>query len=69
MGMPNIELCGNKHAAVEGCRGILEYAENSVRLKTGSLILSFKGQGLRIKFLGDNTIEIAGLISELSFIM
>ncbi len=65
MSLPNIELCGNRSACVDGCRGILEYSENTVRINAGAMVLSFGGRELRIKFLGGSTIEIAGFISSL----
>ena len=65
--MPEIEMHGNRSAMVEGCRGILEYAENVVRINANSMILCFNGRGLRIKYLGDSGIEIAGVISSLEF--
>ena len=67
MSMPEIELHGNRSAMVEGCRGVLEYADNIIRLNANSMILCFTGRGLRIKFLGESGIEIAGVITGLEF--
>ena len=66
--MPEIELTGNRLASVNGCRGILEYTDTAVRINTQSMILCFNGNNLRIKFLSENTIEIAGVISKLEFV-
>ena len=34
-GVPNLELTGNREMTVEGCKGVLEYDEDVVKLNLG----------------------------------
>ena len=37
--LPHIEAEGNREISVDGCRGILEYTQDKVRLNAGKLII------------------------------
>ena len=43
-GVPHIEMQGNREIIIDGCRGILEYDEDRIKLNAGSLVISFQGK-------------------------
>lgn len=65
---PHIELCSEKRAVVEGCKGVLQYDCDSVRLNCKTVIVSFTGENLSLCTLSDETITVTGKISSISFI-
>jgi sporulation protein YqfC len=66
-GLPHLELSGNREAVVDGCRGILEYDENIVRVRAGSLTLRFTGTALQLKNLRPDSVVIVGFLSGIEF--
>jgi sporulation protein YqfC len=67
-GVPQIELGGNREAVIDGCQGILEYSEDSIKLAAGKLNMLFTGRGLQIKVLTHDSAVIEGFISSIQFI-
>ncbi len=68
MGGAHMELNGNREAVVEGCGGILEYSEESVRVRTGKLAVRFVGRGLRIKCLAADSLVVEGFFTGIEFL-
>ena len=68
LGNAQIELSGNREAIVDGCHGILEYDENTIKLATGKMSVKFSGRGLQIKVLTPDSAVIEGFISKIEFI-
>ncbi len=66
-GTVHIEMNGNREAIVDGCRGIVEYDENIIRLNTGKYIVRFTGEGLMIKTLSLNQALVCGNITSIDF--
>lgn len=66
-GYAHIELCGNREAIVEGCKGILEYSDCTVAINTGKLTVKFCGSDLTITALQDGSTEIKGTITCIDF--
>jgi sporulation protein YqfC len=67
-GVPQIELGGNREAVIDGCQGILEYSEDSIKLAAGKLNMLFTGRGLQIKVLTHDSAVIEGFITSIEFI-
>lgn len=65
---PHIELCSQKRAVVEGCKGVLQYDCDSVRLNCKTVIVSFSGENLSLCTLNDESITVTGRINDISFI-
>lgn len=63
----NIELLGNKEAIVEGCKGILEYDENTIRLNLGKQSVRFGGIDLTLKCMNSDNVIIHGVITTVEF--
>lgn len=64
---PNIELCADKKVTVEGCKGIIEYNENTVRINCGRLIVKCVGDGLCICAPNSDTITVSGKILSVEY--
>ena len=62
-----IELAGNREAVVDGCRGILQYEDTTVRIAAGELIVRFTGRDLCICTMQSGQIRITGLIAGVDF--
>ena len=62
-----IELSGNTRAVVEGCKGILEYEDDVIRLNTASGIIRFMGQNLGMNCLNEDSAVVEGKILSVEF--
>lgn len=58
----HLEMYGDKEAIIEGCKGVLEYDEDIIKLNMGKMSLKMLGDGLVIKSLGESTAVISGKI-------
>lgn len=65
---PHIELCSQNRAIVEGCKGVLQYTSDTVRLNCKNVIVSFCGENLSLCNLNNETITVTGKISGLNYI-
>ncbi len=64
---PKIEMLGNREIIIDGCRGVVEYTENLIKLSLGENVLSILGDNLLIKSFDSSIGVISGQISEISF--
>lgn len=64
----NIELSGNTEAIVEGCKGVLEYDENTIRLNLGKSSVKFTGVDLCLKCMNAENVIIEGYITSVEFL-
>lgn len=62
-----IQLMGNRECIVEGCQGILEYGNDSIKLNIGTVILTFRGEDLTLRALNDDGAVVEGIITDLNF--
>ncbi len=70
MQMPtHMEINGNQEVIVDGCSGVLEYATEAVRIKTGKLIVRFTGRGLVIKCLTADSLVVTGFLTGIEFLV
>lgn len=65
--LPHIELCSNREATVEGCAGIIEYDENTVKLNCKKVTVKFSGCFLCISNLSAGRICVSGEIVSIEF--
>lgn len=65
---PHIEMIGNREIIIDGCKGVVEYDENLIKLNTGELVISFTGFNLLIKSFDSDVAVITGEISEIGFV-
>jgi hypothetical protein len=66
-GGSKIMLSSNKEAVVEGCRGILEYSDDRIKLNIGGGTLLFVGTNLSIDSLTVNGVVISGKFTSVEF--
>lgn len=64
--VPHIELQGNAELALDGCKGILEYTEESIRLHAGALLLYVSGSNLCIRMYSEAQTVITGNIRQVA---
>ena len=67
-GVPNLELTGNRELTVEGCKGVLEYDEDVVKLNLGKMILQVSGRDLNIKGITDDSAVLEGYFLSIEFL-
>ena len=67
-GMARVELTGNRRAVVEGCRGILEYEDDTIRLNTTSGIVRFICRDLGMSCLTEDSAVVTGCILSVEFL-
>lgn len=63
----HMEINGNREAVVDGCGGILEYSSETVRIRTGKMIVRFGGRGLAIRSLTADALVVTGFITGIEF--
>ncbi|PWM46596.1 MAG: hypothetical protein DBX47_02110 [Clostridiales bacterium] len=62
-----IEFYGNSVVTVDGCKEILEYEPETVKLNVGRYNIRFVGKNLTLKNLTDKTITVEGCFYNLEF--
>ena len=65
---PFLQFNGNREVTLDGCKGILEYESEIIRVNTGKMVVVFKGRKLNIKCLTVASIVISGYITCVEFI-
>ena len=66
-GSLHIELSENHEAVIEGCRGVLEYGERLIRISTGNLIVTFRGENLSMGGMDHCNAVVSGNIFSIEF--
>lgn len=69
MGMPRLELGGNRELFIESCRGILEYSDECIRVNAGRFIIKITGRGLELKSMTSSELVIQGVIFAVEFVV
>ncbi len=65
--VPRITLIGNRQLFLENYKGIIEYEDNKVRIKTHEGVVSLEGSGILIKEITSEDIMVTGTISSIQF--
>lgn len=63
----HMEISGNRRIILEGCRGILDYGDELIRLSTGQYLIVLRGRGLRIQCMNANDLVITGFVTGLEY--
>ena len=63
-----LKIDGNKEVLIEGCKGIVEYTQEIIRINANNMMIVFIGRGLNIKCLSDTGVVINGFISSIEFV-
>ena len=62
-----IEIISNTCALIDGCKGILDYDDCTIRLSLGKKSVRFCGNGLSIKSLSMEQAMVEGCIVSMEF--
>lgn len=62
-----IEITGNKHVIIQGAKGIMEYNDDSIRVKLNDNEVEFFGEKLTIECLSQDSMELKGIISRIEY--
>ena len=65
--IPFMELTGNRELIVDGCKGILTYDDDVIKLNTGKLTVLVRGRGLVLKSFSENAVSITGFFISIEF--
>ena len=65
---PYLEFSSNREVILDGCKGILEYQSEIIRINTNKMVVAFKGRGLNIKCLTASSVVISGYITSVEFL-
>ena len=63
------EINSNREINVEGCRGIIQYEKNLVKLNMQNMITIFCGRNLEIKCLTKDSLVITGFVTSVQFVV
>lgn len=64
----HMEINGNTEIVVEGCRGVMEYGSEAVRIRAGKQTVRFTGRGLEIKCLTADSLVVTGFLTGIEFL-
>ncbi len=67
LNLPKLNMTGDKELYIENYKGIVEYSETLVRIKTTHHILKVTGKALQINTITDEDLLISGQIISLEF--
>lgn len=62
-----IEIISNNCALVDGCKGVLEYSDDLIKLDLGKKSVCFNGSSLTIKSLSMEQALVEGFIVRVEF--
>lgn len=66
--MPKITVVGNREAAIENYKGIIEFDSQTVRLNTKMGMAKLEGSGLNISAITDEEIQMTGRITKIELL-
>lgn len=64
---PLINLTSNREASVDGCRGVVDYYDDRIKLSIQGGSVTFFGQGLHITSFNENSAVISGRLQNIEF--
>lgn len=63
-----IEMLSNREIIVDGCKGVVEYSENLIKLNIGELTLGIAGDEMLIESFDSGVTVIRGKLAEINFV-
>ena len=64
----HMELEGNTQVRIENSGGILSYAPEEIRIRSGKMTAQLQGRNLTIKSLSAELLEIRGFVTGICFL-
>lgn len=65
--LPHISISSNREAVIDGCIGVIEYCNDSIRLNCKSHIVKFSGEDLCMKTVTNEQYVINGCILSIEY--
>lgn len=65
----NMSVFYNREVIFEGCKGVVEYTDQSIKLNTGKFLVAFNGRSMHIKSMTETNIIIVGFITSIEYIL
>lgn len=69
LNLPLITLTGNEQLYIENYKGVIEYTNEKVRLKTNCGVLKIEGKNLVLKEITTENIEVTGVIRKFEYLI
>jgi len=66
---PSIQIRGNREIIIDGCTGLLSYAQDNILLETKYCRIRIYGRALNLNNLTKNILAIRGFIKNVEFNM
>ena len=66
---PVVSIVGDREIMVEGCKGIIEYTTNTIRLNTTKYMIKISGADMELKAVASEYIHILGKIAGVEYIV
>jgi len=66
---PSIQIRGNREIIIDGCTGLLSYAEDNILVETKYCHIKIAGRTLTLKNLSKNILAVRGFIQNVEFNM
>ena len=65
--LPRISVCGDREIYIENHKGIMEYTDSSIRIKTDKEVVHINGSELRIIVLKSDRMVINGVFESVDY--
>ncbi len=66
---PMVSMVGDREVMVEGCKGIIEYTTNTIRLNTTKYMIKISGVDMELKAVASEYIHVYGKIAGVEYIL
>ncbi|MEG2295719.1 MAG: YabP/YqfC family sporulation protein [Oscillospiraceae bacterium] len=63
-----MDILGNQHLVIDGCKNILEYTTSTIQIVTPDFIVKITGENLTLKSLTVDSASIEGMIAAIEFV-
>ncbi len=63
----HLEVIGTSQAVLEGCKGVLAYSDEHIRLGCSGRTVCFSGKNLELRCLSVSTAVVTGEIASIQF--
>ena len=64
---PSVQLRGNREIIIDGCTGLLSYAEEALLIETKYCRIRIAGRNLTLKNLSKSILAVRGFIQNVEF--
>lgn len=68
LGMPYLNLCGNRELYIENHKGIMNYDTGKLIVITRQLQIAIEGRGLCVEQYTYDTLKVSGYIDSIRFV-